>query len=98
MTKEQYKAIWTQTRKAADYLRRKNVPMYTDSTPSGYGVAVFEMVYASNANIDVDTIAHVRARYPLAKVFFIQPEQVQGLNAVKAVQLRLYLAQKAVTA
>lgn len=96
MTKEQYKAIWTQTRKAADYLRRKNVPMYTDSTPSGYGVAVFEVVYASNA--DADTIAHVRARYPLAKVVFIQPEQVDGLNAVKAAQLRLYLAQKAVTA
>lgn len=96
MTKEQYMAIWTQTRKAADYLRRKNVPMYTDSTPSGYGVAVFEVVYASNAN--ADTMAHVRARYPLAKVFFIQPEQVDGLNAVKAAQLRLYLAQKAVTA
>lgn len=96
MTKEQYKTIWTQTRKATDYLRRKGLPMYMDSTPSGYGVAVFEVVYASNA--DVDAIAHIRSRYPLAKVVFIQPEQVEGLNAVKAAQLRLYLAQKAVTA
>lgn len=96
MTREQYKAIWTQTRKATDYLRRKNVPMYYDSTPSGYGVAVFEVVYASNA--DVDVMAHVYSHYPLAKVVFIQPEQVDGLNAVKAAQLRLYLAQKAVTA
>ena len=96
MTKEQYKTIWEQTEKAAAYLRRKNVPMYMDSTPSGYGVAVFEVAYASNA--DVNAMAHVRGRYPLAKVVFIQPEQVDGLNAVKAAQLRLYLAQKAVTA
>lgn len=96
MTKEQYKAIWEQTRKATDYLRRKNVPMYMDSTPSGYGVAVFEVAYASNA--DVDAMTHVYGRYPLAKVVFIQPKQVEGLNAVKAAQLRLYLAQKAVTA
>lgn len=96
MTEEQYKAIWTQTRKATEYLRRKRMPMYYDSTPSGYGVAVFEVVYASNA--DVDVIAHVHSRYPLAKVVFIQPEQVDGLNAVKAAQLRLYMAQKAVTA
>lgn len=95
MTKEQYKAIWEQTRKATDYLRRKNVPMYMDSTPSGYGVAVFEVAYASNTNVDAMT--HVYSRYPLAKVVFIQPEQVEGLNAVKAAQLRLYLAQKAVT-
>lgn len=96
MTKEQYKTIWEQTRKATDYLRRKNVPMYMDSTPSGYGVAVFEVAYASNSN--VDAMVHVRGCYPLAKVVFIQPEQVEGLNAVKAAQLRLYLAQKAVTA
>lgn len=96
MTKEQYKTIWEQTRKATGYLRRKNVPIYMDSTPSGYGVAVFEVAYASNA--DVDVMAHVRGRYPLAKVVFIQPEQVDGLNAIKAAQLRLYLAQKAVTA
>lgn len=96
MTKEQYKTIWEQTRKATGYLRRKGVSMYMDSTPSGYGVAVFEVVYASNA--DVNAMAHVRGRYPLAKVVFIQPEQVEGLNAVKAAQLRLYLAQKAVTA
>ena len=95
MTKEQYKTIWEQTRKATDYLRRKNVPMYMDSTPSGYGVAVFEVAYASNSN--VDAMAHVYSRYPLAKAVFIQPEQVEGLNAVKAAQLRLYLAQKAVT-
>ena len=96
MTKEQYKTIWEQTRKAMDYLRRKNVLVYMDSTPSGYGVAVFEVVYASDS--DVNTMAHVRARYPLAKIVFIQPEQVDGLNAVKAAQLRLYLAQKAVMA
>lgn len=96
MTKEQYKTIWEQTRKATDYLRRKNVPMYMDSTPSGYGVAVFEVAYASNA--DSDIMSHVYSRYPLAKVVFIQPEQVEGLNAVKAAQLRLYMAQKAVTA
>lgn len=96
MTKEQYKTIWEQTRKATDYLRRKNVPMYIDSTPSGYGVAVFEVAYASNA--DVNAMTHVYSRYPLAKVVFIQPEQVEGLSAVKAAQLRLYLAQKAVTA
>ena len=52
MTKEQYKTIWEQPRKATDYLRRKNVPMYMDSTPSGYGVAVFEVAYASNSNVD----------------------------------------------
>lgn len=96
MIKEQYKTICEQTRKAMDYMRRKNVPMYMDSTPSGYGVAVFEVAYASNA--DVNAMAHVRGRYPLAKVVFIQPEQVEGLNAVKAAQLRLYLAQKAVMA
>ena len=94
MTKEQYKTIWEQTRKATDYLRRKNVPMYMDGTPSGYGVAVFEVAYASNSDIEV--ISH--SRYPLAKVGFIQPEQVDGLNAIKAAQLRLYLAQKAVMA
>ena len=96
MTKEQYKTIWEQTRKATDYLRRKNVSMYMDSTPSGYGVAVLEVVYASNS--DIDAMTHVYSRYPLAKVVFIQPEQVEGLNAVKAAQLRLYLAQKAATA
>lgn len=96
MTKEQYKTIWEQTEKAAAYLRRKNVPTYTDSTPSGYGVAMFTVYYASNA--DADIMSHVYSRYPLAKVVFIQPEQVDGLNAVKAAQLRLYLAQKAVTA
>lgn len=95
MTKEQYKTIWEQTEKAAAYLRRKNVPMYTDSTVSGYGVAMFTVYYASNA--DADIMSHVYGRYPLARVVFIQPEQVEGLNAVKAAQLRLYLAQKAVT-
>ena len=96
MTKEQYKAIWEQTEKAAAYLRRKNVSMYTDSTVSGYGVAMFTVYYASNA--DTSVMSHVYDRYPLAKVVFIQPEQVAGLNAVKAAQLRLYLTQKAVMA
>lgn len=97
MTKEQYTAIWKQTRKATEYLRRKRVPMYYDSTPSGYGVAVFEVVYASNTYVDANVIAHVRNRYPLAKVAFIPFEQVSGLNAVKEAQLRLMI-QKAVTA
>lgn len=96
MTKEQYKTIWGQTEKAAAYLRRKNVPMYTDSTVSGYGVAMFTVYYVSNA--DIDAMTHVYSRYPMAKVVFVQPEQVAGLNAVKAAQLRLYLTQKAVTA
>ena len=96
MTKEQYKAIWEQTEKAAAYLRRKGLSMYTDSTVSGYDVAMFTVYYVSNA--DIDAIAHVYSRYPMAKVVFIQPEQVEGLNAVKAAQLRLYLTQKAVMA
>lgn len=69
MTEKEYRQIWTETHKAAEYLRKKGCMSIADSIPSGYGEALLIKFRFSDA--DEKMKKHVSKTYPRALIEYV---------------------------
>lgn len=78
MTREQYKTIWEQTEKAANYLRKKGLDYYTSDYKSGY--ETYLLIGWHFAGTTEKQRQHIAKRYPDALIFYADADAVTAEN------------------
>lgn len=79
MTREQYKTIWDQTEKAANYLRKKGLEYYTSDFKSGW--KTYLLIGWTFSGATEKQRQHIAKRYPDALIFYADVDAVTAENA-----------------
>lgn len=69
MDEKTYRQIWSETHKAAEYLRKKGCMHLTDSIPSGYGEA--HLLKFRFSDVSDKMRKHVSKAYPNALIEYV---------------------------
>lgn len=69
-----HKAIWMQTEKAINYLRRKGCGYYTETVETDFGMMLLKY---SVCGADEKAKAHVAKTYPLALISYVCEDSVK---------------------